>query len=422
MEKGKIMSKKTHLLLFLFLISAPVSIFTKEQPLPNLLKVDFTKQEIHKWCWRISEDNSIYPFLQMKSDEIEFLSPNGEVTCRYEYLPHSTLVSSTKQNYIAFIKRINTTQQIDVNSNRKFFEYNVTTFSGEKIFSIPLNLFYDDPIPALYLTDEGSAILVDATTGLVQLYMPNGDLAYEIDLFDDDIIALEKPIDCAVSTKGDIFVIAAQKRPMTFNDRTTKFISGEPGLFCFSLEGEKLWEIQLELLTVSSVSVSPAGKFIIVSHYSPNNESLPILRSTVFDINGNKIITIPAMFNHVSFSGNKNQVFFTDRENLYNVDLIGKDYQKINILDKVNGRLITDLKLSGSEHNPVLLISRPVFQDERFVFIEPELLKLNSNGKRIWNIYMGEDKIIEPSIFIHNNNIGVGSLSNVKIYGGEDEE
>ena len=412
------MRKKIFKLMLLYIFLFSQIVFGEEKIPPQLVKTDRSSNEVIDWRWRISTEKRLHLFLKIKHDEIEFLQPSGKVISHYSYMPHSKIIYSKKQNFVTFLENNSLPNQP---AEQKKVSYLVCNYKGEEQYTIPLTLHYDDPIPAIIVADDGFSILYEGIAGSVTVFNSQGDIVREIDLFEDDTSALEKPIDAAVSTNAERFVITAQKRPMTFDEKNSEYISGDPWIFCFSIDGTELWRHPLELISASRVAISPTGKFFAASFYKPSNQSAAIFRTTIFKKNGNRVMDIPYSFRKLKFSKDENNIFMINREQLISVNLIQKDYKKIKITNHKEGIIITDLLVNEITSSPTVLTAKSIFQNNRFEFVEPALIQFNHQLQKKWEINLPGEKFIEPSIQLNLKEIGVGFISNYKIYEEQSE-
>ena len=387
--------------------------FGENKFLPQLVKTNQSSFEVIDWRWRISAENRLHLFLKIKFDEVEFLHTNGKVISRYDYLPYSGITSSKKQNFVALLEKSELTTQ---SADQKKMNYLICNYKGEEQYSIPLALHYDDPIPAIIIADDGRSILFEGSAGSVTVFNSQGDVLCEIDLFENDVAALEKPIDGVVCTDTEKFVITTQKRPMTFDENNSEYISGEPWLFCFSIGGSELWRLPLELFSASRVAVSSTGKYIVASFYSPPNQTAAIFRTAIFDENGNRLMDIPYSFKKLEFAKDDKSIFFVNREQLICINLVDRNYKKIKITNHKEGTIIAHLKVNEITNSPIVLTAKSIFQNNRFEFVEPALIQFNHQLQKKWEINFLGEKFIEESIQINHKEIGIGFISNYKIY------
>lgn len=405
------------MLLHIFLFSQMT--FGDEKHLPQLVETDRSNYEVMDWRWRTSAENRLHLYLKIKFDEVEFLQSSGKVISQYNYMPHSGIVSSKKQNFIAFLKNYNLPNQP---SEQRKMSYLICNYKGDEQYSIPLALHYDDPIPAIIIADDGRSILFEGSAGSATVFNLHGEVVREFDLFENDVAALEKPIDGAVCTDAGRFVITAQKRPMTFDENKSEYVSGEPWLFCFSIIGNEHWRQPLELASTSRVAISPTGKYIVASFYSPSNKNAATFRTAIFDENGDRVMDIPYSFRMLEFSKDEKSIFFINRKQLIYINLIDKNYKKIKITNHKEGIIITGLMVDEITNSPIVLTAKSIFQNKRFEFVEPVLLQFYHKLEKKWEISLPAEKFIEPSIQINHKEIGIGFISNYKIYEEQSEK
>jgi len=406
------MKKMCILFCLTLLILNDQNLIPGEPDLPILLIDKTVDQHAIGWKWRATPDENIYPYLRSQVNQLLFLNPAGEIIHQTHLLPHSKIITSQNQNYVGFI---------DVDEHYKIPEdqkaargmlYHITGYTGNEIYSIPIEVPYDDPIPALYLANNGRSILVDGYKGIVKIMESDGNLCEQIDLFEDDILDYEKPVSCAIANEGEIFAILAQKRPMSFDSTSSKFISGEPYLFCFDFNGKQILNKPLELMTAAEVAISQPGDFIVVSQYTPEKEQ----KSTVVNLAGEILLEVPTLFRHAKFASDQSRLALANRKSVYFIDLNSKKFSNTILIDENKYRMVVDLLWTQASDELLVLTATPVFQNSRFEYIEPGVIKLNQNSDSVWEFKFKQEKFVTPSFYTRQNQFGLGFESNYKIY------
>lgn len=365
------------------------------------------------WLWRPDSNRQLYPFVKLEFGQLTFLEKNGSVFKRTPRLPYSNVVTSPNQDFIGAVEIVGeNTLAVD----DKLFHYRIFSWNGIELFTIEKMKPYDEPLQAIYLFNDGGALLTDGARGSFELYRKNGHLNQRIVLFDDTEFDYEKPIECVIPENDDVFFVVTQKRPMTRDGETKQLVSGEPWIFCFTRDGEELWRKSIDHPTFSRVSASPAGQYIIISHHSLMEDDSPVLGSTVFDSDGNSILEIPINFRTSAFSADERQLFLADKKNVYSVDLAKRSVQKIYSVPETEDRFITKILVEDSGKEVIALIAQSVFQNNRFEFIEADVRKISSTGQVMWHIDLRDDVFVTPSIHIFKSQIAIGCNSNFKLF------
>ncbi|MDW7682314.1 MAG: hypothetical protein SCK70_17250, partial [bacterium] len=153
-----------------------------------------SENEVVTWYWRLNDLKQPYPYLKVLPEKIELLSSAGKVVRRYDYLPGSSVVHSADHHFLGYLTHLK--RQAD---GQKLLEYRIIDNQGREIYPIRLDLTYDEPIPALYLTNSGRAILADAARSSLTLIDAQGSIEKIIHLFEDNIYNYEKFLGCAIS-------------------------------------------------------------------------------------------------------------------------------------------------------------------------------------------------------------------------------
>lgn len=388
------------------------SLKASEPDVPELLTAQTADRNAIGWQWRTASDYKIYPYLKIESDQLFFLDAEGRVISQKNYLPHSKIVTSKNQAFVGFVAMVEPHQVLQDTKENKRIRYHITNFSGEEVYIIQLELPSDNPIPALYLANDGRSVLVDGYQGSVKISGTEGIAVAEIDLFEDDVLDYEKPAACAIADDGEKIAILAQKRPLSFDANASTFISGEPYLFCYSFDGTELLSKPLDLMTASEVAIAPSGDFIIASHYTPESEK----KSSLINLNGEVLLEIPTLFRYARFSQDETLLFLADRKSLFKIDVENKSYSTKVLINETENRLVVDIRSASESNDLFVLMAESIFQNRQFEFIEPEVIKLNHNGERIWTLEFKPEKFILPSFYADQNRFSLGFESGYKIY------
>lgn len=406
------MNKKWILYFLVLLLSIDKNLAAREPDLPELLRMQSVDQTVIGWRWRAAFDNKVYPYLRIQVNQLSFLNSEGEIICQAYYLPNSRVVTSKDQAFVGFIDIDEQFKIPEDFKGTRSVRYQITNYAGEEIYALQLEVPYDDPIPALYLANNGQSILADGYKGIVKIFQSNGMPLEEIDLFDDDILDYEKPISCDIADSGEIFAILAQKRPMSFDPNASAFISGEPYLFCFSLDGGSLLRKPLELITAAEAAISPSGNFMVVSQYTPDQQK----KSTIINLNGKVVLEIPALFRYTQFSTNDSLLLLADKKILFKIDLKKLIYTTSNIINPDEDRMVAEIFFAEMDRKILILTANSAFQHGRFEYTEPELMEFNQAGERLWVFRFNNETFITPSIFSNGIHLGLGFESNYQIY------
>ncbi len=388
---------------------------------PITVKVKQSDKPVISWYWQ-SADQSIYPFLEIRQAQLIFRAHNSEIRAKFNYLSHSKIKLSPDKKFIGFFTKKQNEENDSTDGRIKKFAFTVASETGELVYEIPLKLNYDEPLPAGYVIDNGQSILADGFRGKIEIFKANGELQRIIDLFAGDDPALERPLSCDVRQNGDRFVVVSQKQPMTFDEKTSRFVSGEPYVFCFSATGELIWKNKIPSIQVSEVAISKTGSYVAVGHSNPSQKGTPELMTTIYNRDGREIMDVPLLFRYTRFFESQSKLYLADRDELISVNLKNKTYRTLFKLSGSGQRMITKLTIDETSLNSIILTANSVFQNDRFEFIGPELIEIDTAGKRIWELEFENERFIEPSLFLNNNIIGVGFNDNYQIYREKRED
>ncbi|NOZ61798.1 MAG: hypothetical protein GXO74_08950 [Calditrichaeota bacterium] len=412
--KKNFLSKLIMFIFSLILISGDV--LAQTAPL-KLVRQQKSATEIRQWLWRQSDDGNIFPFLRATREKVEFLGADFQVSAAYEYLPLSEIKSSPNNDVVAFIERTRDKNDIE----QRKFSYHVVRFDGREIFSVPYSCVADEPYPAIYVSDQGDALLVDGAKGEIKIFRGQPDPEKIIDLFSDDVYNFEKPIDAAMSGNGEWFSVVAQKHPSFFSKEKSNHVSGEPYLFLFSIDGEEQWRQPLEMTTGASTAISPSGTYVVASHYTPQINGAPELRTSIFSMDGKKILDVPLRFRFYKFSSNEKYLLLADTHALYRVDLGRKDYLRYQIIPAEENRLIVDFAL-GKNEKPAILTGTAVFATDHFEFEQLKILQLSKSQTTTLDVDFANETMIFPSIFVRKNQLAMGMTNGIKIFRDQREQ
>ncbi|OQX84611.1 hypothetical protein B6D60_08995 [candidate division KSB1 bacterium 4484_87] len=400
------------MIIFLLL---PANILAQPSSLA-LVREQKPADEVRQWLWRQSDSGDIFPFLRATREKVEFLDADSHVSASYNLLPLSKIQSSPDNEVVAFIERLSDEADIE---NRKFL-YHIVRFDGREIFSVLVSCVADEPYPAIYVSDKGDALLVDGAKGEVKIFRAQAEAEKIIDLFPDDVYNFEKPIDAAISADGKWFSVVAQKHPSFFSEEKLEYVSGEPHLFLFSIDGEKQWQRQLKKATGASTAISPDGYYIVASHYSAQTSSAPELQTSIYYINGKEVLNLPLRFRLCKFSPDGSTLWLADTRDLYQVDLQSKNYNHYKLISDDTNQLIMDFALQ-KEGEVVILTGKAVFSTDHFEYRELKILQFANHQFSAFNTDFADETMILPSIFVLKKQLAFGLTNGIKIFRDQRE-
>ncbi len=188
---------------------------------------------------------------------------------------------------------------------RNAWNASVFTRSGERSYDVSMEIPYDVPFPAVYLSDTGEAIVVQAFDGVIDYYDRRGNRIASLRPFGSVEPEHEQVVRCSVAGGRAAFLVSS---PIRQHAR----------LFVTDLSGNELWQMTMTEQFAGEVFLSHDAGVLCTCTYSSMGE---ISRNTVVtDGVGSVLRTIPVLFRHADVSADNRYLVLSER----NAVLIGK--------------------------------------------------------------------------------------------------
>ena len=401
------------LLILFYLISAS---FAKGIPYKayKLFQVQSVDQSVRAYFLVHNPAHNALTKVAIYADALEWTvgSQNFRIPIPKDYL---YFVASPGKKYIGFVYQKKSPGKTEPGQ----LEIAIVDDTGVVFPAIRFPHYFDEPFPAFAISDrEGASVLGQATTGTLWFYDSNGRLLREVDLFQDDDYALERSLQIAVAGDGGRVAVLATKQPASPTNSGVSAPSGQPTLFLFDINGEKIWQHLLPQTSGGSVAISPNGKHIFVSCYS-SDLSGKIARSTVlFDDSGNEQAEYDLLFRKAHFSPDGTRAVLIDNHIATQINLVST--RKVWQFKTPKPEILTDARLSAGGQIAVLLSAKNEFRDGKFVFEEPRIIILQNDGT-IRQSLNASGTFYQPAISLSRDahSIYLGLLESFRTYSTE---
>jgi hypothetical protein len=215
---------------------------------------------------------------------------------------HEVRVESRDRSIVAVVTHTGSAASYP---ERNAWSASVFTRNGGMIYSVSMEIPYDIPFPAVYLSDTGEAIVVQAFDGVIDYYDRRGSRTASLHPFGSSEPLHEQIVRCSVSGGRAAFLVSSPLRQNAL-------------LFITDLSGNELWQMTMADQFAGEVFLSQDAGVVCACTYSSTRE---ISRNTaITDGAGSVLRTIPALFRHADVSPDNRFFALSDRNSV----LIGK--------------------------------------------------------------------------------------------------
>lgn len=280
-------------------------------------------------------------------------------------------------NYFGIISLI---ESLKTSNRNKILRVEIYTSSGEKLYSLSRNQYYDDSIPSVVISDlNGSMIIGQNSIGKLWFYHQDGELRREVELFPDASFDLERTLHLDLSEDGTSLAVAASKRGASPLGSKAPKPSGQPHLFLFTPSGDEVWRKALPGFSTSAAAISEQGDFLIANSYSVDTRGNIKKTTSLFDNHGARIANFDLLFKYAHFSSDSEFLILAENRKARVVELsTGQTAWSHNISRKQG--MITVVRLANKAAVAVLLVARNEFKNGAFVFTNPRLAVFDRFG------------------------------------------
>ncbi|MFQ5772781.1 MAG: hypothetical protein ACE5HX_19755, partial [bacterium] len=380
----------------------------------ELVKYEKYAKPIKSWIFSASAENAILPTLFIQEQQLKWLN---ESELKILNLPEGYLhaVFSKGGQYFGLVSL--TTSQKNRDRN-KIWQLNIYAATGNHLYTIEKQQYYDDALPAVVLSDKnGSTILGQNTTGKLWFYGSNGELIRQVALFSDATYDLERIMYLDLSADGSRLAVVATKRGAAPSGTNVVNPSAEPHLLLFTQNGEEAWRQRLPEFNTAAAAISANGKYVIANSYTVDMQGQLNKTTSLFDQTGATIASYDLLFKLADFSPDAKFLILTENALAKLIELpTGKivwNYQ----LAKNQG-MITAARLSNNGEFAVLLVAKNEYRDNSFIFTKAKLKVLDFTGKLYQEIDLKDETFEKAQLKFSpdHQNIFIGFKNSYRVY------
>lgn len=375
----------------------------------ELVKSENFAKSINNWQFPTAK-----PVIAVENKQITWQSTSE--TNQFN-LPDDVLrvIFSKNSNYFGIVRL---TKFSESGKNNQKLRIEIYSANREKLYELERIHYYDDSFPLTAISDlDGSLIIGQNTTGELWFYDPNGSLLNKVQLFSDAEYDLERMLYADISKDGTVVAIAAGKRGASPAGSNAPNPSAEPHLFLFSIKGEKFWENPLPDFNTSATVISDKGQYIAVSSYTIDMGGNITKNAIIFDNTGKEIGHVNILFKQARFSPDSKSLILADNNVATVFDLTADSISWSHRISKKEG-MIAAVDISNKGEIAALLVAKNEYKEGGFIFTNPQIKILDSNGKLLQELKMDDQEFEKPSLNLSDDakNIFIGFKNAYQIY------
>lgn len=361
------------------------------------------QQEARQWFFATSNSETVLPYFTLTQDKLLITNETG--TTELNLPAHFYQLKTSSQG-----RRFALTQLLPPEKEQKSAQLVVKIYSDSATIAseITYPLLEPESIPEVTLLDNGGLILSESAIGQLTFYAPSGNMVRQIRFFDDADYDLERVLMVATSSPeaGKIAVLAS-KRGSAPLDSNTPLPSGEPHLFLFDFQGNKLWQKPLPEAAPANLTFSPDGEHLLVSVYSSYLFKDIVKKTLLVEASGNIVKTFPFLFKKAAFASQQKLALLADRFTAWQINLEnGSLLWEHHFLPEKG--MLTEVKLDETGQTATILTGINRFANNRFEFHYPQLYIFNAQGNLLERLSFENDIFLNPALSIQNDEIYLG--------------
>jgi len=296
----------------------------------------------------------------------------------------------------------------------------INSYNGlnEKLYTLSFDGYYDQPYPVLSLSDFNGALAIGhIAEGVIEFYSETGDLVQKHVLFPESEFNFEKNMAMDRSIQPENIAVAAQERSAAPAGSSAPNPDGNPHVFVFSQDGILLWEKTLSEFSITSVSISPAGNYLITNNFTIDKNGQLTKNALLLDQSGNELKSFNILYKNAVFSDDSNRLLMTNNKAARTYDVSGQKYVWDYVIQD-NEMMISAARISHDGNLSALLLGKNEFTKEGFIFTQPKLLISKHSDNTIREIPLQDQVLLQPELWISpkNNDIYVGTKNSLQIY------
>jgi len=322
-------------------------------------------------------------------------------------------VLSKNGKYVAIMRLTDEDKQQHV----QHIMVDVYTTNADVLYQIQMQQFYDDTLPTIMLSDEGSMIAGQAASGTVWFYNAAGALTKEVRLFSTSSYDLERVLQLDLSAGTQRLAVIATERNASHLQGRADYISANPFVFLFDLSGNEEWRQPLPESSAGRILMSPDGQYIVASSYSVDMRGYVKRNTRLFDRNGDKITDFDYLFRTSAFSPDSQFLLLAEKNKAMAVRTEDghKSWQKR--VSRTKG-MVAAVSLTNDGQTSAVLVAKNKFQNKKFIFFDPEIQIINKSGNVIQTIDLSDETFVAPEFKFSTTGkeLSVGFRQSLQIY------
>ncbi len=276
----------------------------------------------------------------------------------------------------------------------------VYAVSAGKLYEIIMTQHYDEPYPAVAISDRDGAMIIGNTAlGSLQFYDSNGALQRTIELFRETQHDLERNVDIDFSRDGSVAAVVAGKRGSAPTGAPAANGSADPHLLRFTPEGREIWRRALDGSNTNRVHVSDDGRFVAANSYGVSLQGELQKQTQVFDENGNQIAETSLLFKHADFSPDSQYLMLAENHLTEVVRLATGERVWRQRIDRKRG-MIASVQMANGGKLAAMLIARSTFRDQKFVFADARLHLYDDTGVAVQELAFPDEFFQRASLYL----------------------
>jgi len=244
-------------------------------------------------------------------------------------------------------------------------EWTATVMSadGTQLYTLQKEVPFDFQFPAIHLSDlDGSAVVVFSAHGMIEWYSPLGNRITALYPFGSHTPDYERVIKCSVAEDRIAFLVSSPE-----------MVSAQ--IYCATMEGEKLWTVELPFQNAGEVMMSPSGRYVLAGTYASEGE---IAKKTfVIDRDGHILQELPGLFRYADVDERTETIAFAERNSV-----IKRRIQGVASSIWETGKretIITDIQFI--DENVLVTVESVLVEGGTIRYVNPSLVLLDHHAR-----------------------------------------
>jgi len=303
-------------------------------------------------------------------------------------------------------------------SRDKLLHLEIFNANQEKIYSLQKRQYYDDPYPAVAISDkDGSLVLGRSTTTEVWFYDRNGQLVTQVQLLPEASYDLERFLDLQFDQAGNSLYMVTTTHGITPESDPSPLPPLQTLFFKFAPDGQKLWQETIPDFYTNFARVSENGNYLLISSYALKNSAELTEKTFVYNEEGSRVLETDFLTRYAAWKEASHQVLAANNRKAFAYDLkTGVLLWSSRITDKT--RMITAVSPASKDERWALLIAKSSYSPDGFYFSEPEIKIFNGDGTLFQSISLQNASFKQPSLWLSadGKQIYIGLMNQYQVY------